>query len=77
MDLEKQMREILRLRQKMSGKPYAQRTMTTWAVARIPKDVDLEGRMGKFVVESDEPIARGATELGPSPLQYTMVGTGF
>ncbi len=76
-DLEKQMREILRLRQEMSGKPYGQRTTTTRAVARILKDVHLEGRMGKFVVESDEPIARGGTELGPSPLQYLMVGTAF
>lgn len=31
--------------------------------------------MGKFVVESDEPLARGGTEKGPSPLQYVMMGT--
>jgi hypothetical protein len=76
-DLDKQMREILRLRQEMSSKPYAQRTTTTRAVARILQDVHLEGRMGQFVVESDEPIARGGTEQGPSPLQYLMVGTAF
>jgi hypothetical protein len=76
-DLDKQMREILRLRQEMASKPYAQRTTTTRAVARILQDVHLEGRMGKFVVESDEPIARGGTEQGPSPLQYLMVGTAF
>ncbi len=76
-NLEKQMREILRLRQEMGGKPYAQRTTTTRAVARILEDVHLEGRMGRFVVESDEPIARGGTEHGPSPLQYFMVGTAF
>jgi hypothetical protein len=76
-DLEKQMREIVRLRQEMTSTSYAQRTTTTRAVARILKDVHLEGRMGKFVVESDEPIARGGTELGPSPLQYLMVGTAF
>jgi uncharacterized OsmC-like protein len=46
-------------------------------VARILDDVHLEGRMGKFVVEADEPFARGGTELGPSPLQYLMVGIAF
>jgi uncharacterized OsmC-like protein len=46
-------------------------------VARILDDVHLEGRMGKFVVESDEPLARGGTERGPSPLQYLMMGTAF
>ena len=76
-DLDKQMREILRPRQEMAEKPYAQRTTTTRAVARILEDVHLEGRMGKFVVESDEPVARGGTEKGPSPLQYFMVGTAF
>ena len=45
--------------------------------ARIVEDVHLEGRMGKFVVESDEPLARGGTEKGPSPLQYVMMGTAF
>jgi uncharacterized OsmC-like protein len=33
--------------------------------------------MGKFVVESDEPVVRGGTEKGPSPLQYVMMGTAF
>lgn len=76
-DLAKQMREILQLRREMSAKPPEQRTTTTRAVARILEDVHLEGRMGKFVVESDEPIARGGTEKGPSPLQYVMMGTAF
>jgi uncharacterized OsmC-like protein len=46
-------------------------------VARILEDVHLEGRMGKFVVESDEPLARGGTDKGLSPLQYLMMGTAF
>jgi uncharacterized OsmC-like protein len=33
--------------------------------------------MGRFTVESDEPLARGGTEQGPSPLQYLMMGTAF
>ena len=76
-DLSKQMHEITRLRQEMSAKTPEQRRTTTRAVARILDDVHLEGRMGKFVVESDEPLARGGTEKGPSPLQYLMMGTAF
>ena len=71
------MDEIVRLRQEMRAKPPDQRRTTTRAVARILDDVHLEGHMGKFVVESDEPFARGGTEKGPSPLQYVMMGTAF
>lgn len=76
-DLRKQMAEIERLRAEMRAKPYGERTVTTRAVARILDDVHLEGRMGKFVVESDEPLARGGTEQAASPLQYFMMGTAF
>jgi hypothetical protein len=76
-DLRKQMHEIVRLRQEMSAKSPEQRRTMTRAVARILDDVHLEGRMGKFVVESDEPLVRGGTEKGPSPLQYLMMGTAF
>ena len=76
-DLRKQMHEIERLRAEMRAKEPAQRTTTTRAVAHIIEDVHLEGRMGKFVVESDEPLARGGTEKGPSPLQFFMVGAAF
>jgi hypothetical protein len=76
-NLEKQMAEIVRLREEMRAKTPEQRRTTTRAVARIIDDVHLEGRMGKFVVESDEPVARGGTEQGPSPLQYLMIGTAF
>ena len=76
-NLRKQMDEITRLRKEMRAKTPDQRRTTTRAVARILDDVHLEGRMGKFVVESDEPVARGGTEKGPSPLQYLMMGTAF
>jgi hypothetical protein len=76
-DLDKQMHHIERLRAEMRAKAPADRTTTTRAVARIIEDVHLEGRMGRFVVEADEPLARGGTEKGPSPLQYLMVGTAF
>ena len=76
-NLPKQMDEITRLRREMSTKTPEQRRTTTRAVARILEDVHMEGQMGKFVVESDEPLARGGTEKGPSPLQYVMMGTAF
>jgi len=76
-DLEKQMQEIERLRQEMSAKAPEQRTVTTRAVAKIIENVHLEGRMGKFTVEADEPFARGGTEKGASPLQFLMMGTAF
>jgi hypothetical protein len=76
-DLAKQQHEIERLRAEMSAKPRAERRVTTRATARILDNVHLEGRMGRFVVESDEPLARGGTEQGASPLQYLMVGTAF
>ena len=75
--LSKQMAEILRLREEMRAKSPEERRTTTRAVARILDDVHLEGRMGKFIVESDEPLARGGTDQGPSPLQYLMMGTAF
>jgi hypothetical protein len=76
-NLEKQMHEINRLRREMGARTPEQRRTTTRAVARLLDDVHLEGRMGKFVVESDEPLARGGTEKGASPLQYLMMGTAF
>jgi hypothetical protein len=71
------MSHIERLRAEMGAKEPAQRTVTTRAVARIIDDVHLEGHMGKFTVEADEPLARGGTEKGASPLQFLMMGTAF
>ena len=76
-NLPKQMDEITRVRREMRARTTEQRRITTRAVAKILEDVHLEGRMGNFVVESDEPLARGGTEKGPSPLQYLMMGTAF
>ncbi len=76
-NLDKQMHEIERLRAEMRVLPGNEPTVTTRAVAKIVQDVHLEGRMGKFTVRSDEPASRGGTDLGPSPLQYLMVGVAF
>jgi hypothetical protein len=76
-NLDVQRKQIERMRAEMSAKAPADRTTTTRAVARIIEDVHLEGRMGKFTVEADEPLARGGTEKGASPLQFLMMGTAF
>lgn len=76
-NLEKQLHEIQRLRAELAAQPAKQPTVTTRAVAKIIEDVHLEGRMGKFTVRSDEPLSRGGTDLGPSPLQFLMVGVAF
>jgi hypothetical protein len=76
-DLAKQMREIERLRAEMSATAPEDRRTTTRAVARIIEDVHLEGRMGRFTVEADEPFARGGTEKGASPLQFLVMGVAF
>jgi hypothetical protein len=76
-NLLKQRQEIDRLRAEMRAKEPGQRVVTTRATARIIEDVHLEGRMGRFTVESDEPLSRGGTEKGASPLQFLMLGTAF
>ena len=76
-NLDKQMREINQLRADMKAKSTEERLITTRAVARILEDVHLEGRMGKFIVEADEPFARGGTERGAAPLQFLMLGVAF
>ncbi len=76
-NLNKQLHDIERLRTEMSATPRERRTITTRAVARILDDVHLEGRMGKFYVQADEPLSRGGTEQGASPLQFLMVGVAF
>src|SRR6202140_3361001 len=74
-DLNKQMAELVRMREEMRAKTPEQRRTTTRGVARILDGVHMRGRMGKFVVEANEPLARGGTDQGPSPLQYLMMGT--
>lgn len=76
-NLKKQMHEIERLRAEMRALPAHEPTVTTRAVAKIIEDVHLEGRMGKYFVQSDEPLSRGGTDQGPSPLQYLMIGVAF
>ncbi len=50
---------------------------TIRAVAKLLEDMHIEGRVGKFRLESDEPAARGGTDLGPTPLHYFVAGAAF
>jgi hypothetical protein len=76
-DLARQRREIERIRQEKSAKPAEERKVTTRAVARIVADTRVEGRLGRFVVHSDEPTERGGDDTGPSPLQFLMAAVAF
>ncbi|MFQ5852524.1 MAG: hypothetical protein ACE5JU_18335 [Candidatus Binatia bacterium] len=51
--------------------------VTFRAVANIIQDVHLEGTVRGFRLESDEPEARGGTNLGPAPLSYFLIGAAF
>jgi uncharacterized OsmC-like protein len=51
--------------------------VTTRAVARIVADTQIEGRLGRFTVHSDEPADRGGDDSGPSPLQFLMAAVAF
>jgi hypothetical protein len=50
---------------------------TIRVVAKLLEDMHIEGRVGKFRLESDEPTVRGGTDLGPTPLQYFVAGAAF
>jgi hypothetical protein len=76
-DLERQLAEIERIRAEKSALPAPERRVTTRAVARIATDTRIEGRLGRFVVHSDEPAERGGDDSAPSPLQYLMAAVAF
>ena len=51
--------------------------LTQRAVAHIDKDMHMIGRVGRFRLESDEPLERGGDDLAPAPLQYIVAGAAF
>src|SRR5690349_6268702 len=63
-------------RARLASHPASGKT-TIRAVAKLLEDMHIEGRVGKFRLESDEPAVRGGTELGPTPLQYFIAGAAF
>jgi hypothetical protein len=51
--------------------------LTQRAVAHIEKDMHMVGRVGRFQLESDEPLERGGEDVAPAPLQYVVAGAAF
>lgn len=76
-DLVRQQAEIDRIRAEKSKLAPADRLVTTRATVRVVADTRLEGRLGRFVVNSDEPPIRGGDDTAPAPLQYLMAAVGF
>lgn len=59
------------------GETRVQPTITQRAVARIDRNLHMEGRVGQFRLESDEPPDGGGEGLAPRPLQYLLAGAAF
>lgn len=51
--------------------------VTLRATAKLVKDAFLEGRVGRFHFECDEPPSRGGEDKAPSPLEYFLIGAAF
>ncbi len=75
-NMEKGRQVYEQTRARFASNPALGKT-TIRAVAKLLEDMHIEGRVGKFHLESDEPAARGGTELGPTPLQYFVAGAAF
>ena len=75
-NMEKGRQVYEQTRARLASNPTSGKT-TIRAVAKLLEDMHIEGRVGKFHLESDEPAARGGTELGPTPLQYFIAGAAF
>ena len=75
-NIEKGRQVYEQTRARLASNPASGKT-TIRAVAKLLEDMHIEGRVGKFHLESDEPAARGGTELGPTPLQYFVAGAAF
>src|SRR5215470_17390619 len=65
-NMEKGRQVYEQTRARLAGNPASGKT-TIRAVAKLLEDMHIEGRVGKFRLESDEPAVRGGTELGPTP----------
>jgi len=75
-NMEKGRQVYEQTRARLASNPASGKT-TIRAVAKLLEDMHIEGRVGKFRLESDEPAARGGTELGPTPRQYFVAGAAF
>jgi uncharacterized OsmC-like protein len=75
-NMEKGRQVYEQTRARLASHPASGKTIIR-AVAKLLEDIHIEGRVGKFRLESDEPAVRGGTELGPTPLQYFIAGAAF
>ncbi len=60
------------LRQKAGNHP-----VTLRATARLVENAYLEGRIGRFHFECDEPADRGGDDKAASPLEFFLIGAAF
>jgi len=51
--------------------------VTLRATAKLVKDAFLQGRIGSFHFECDEPPSRDGDDKAPSPLEYFLIGAAF
>jgi hypothetical protein len=51
--------------------------VTLRATAKLVKNALLQGRIGRFHFDCDEPVSRGGEDQAPSPLEYFMIGAAF
>ncbi len=75
-NMEKGRQVYEQTRARFASNPALGKT-TIRAVAKLLADIHIEGRVGKFHLESDEPALHGGTDLGPTPLQYFVAGAAF
>jgi hypothetical protein len=72
-DLEKMRATYDASRERASKRPM----VTHRAVARLDQDLHMVGRVGRFRLESDEPVELGGEGTAPTALQYLVAGAAF
>lgn len=51
--------------------------VTLRATAKLVNNAYLEGQIGRFHFDCDEPVSRGGEDKAPSPLEYFIIGSAF
>ena len=75
-NLEKGQQALDQTRQKILNNAWDGKA-TLRATARLVQNAHLEGRIGRFHFEADEPPERGGDDSAPSPLEYFLIGAAF
>jgi hypothetical protein len=61
-------------RRELARSVPAERVRVIRAQASLDRDCHMVGRVGRFRLESDEPVKRGGGDTAPTPLQYLLFG---